>query len=353
MKTAHQFTWTVWLGFGLLVLFVASILVPVKSTYALSPLTISAGVENSARLLWEENSVYGSPVPYWPWDVTVRVISGSENVRLVGEPHRTRGPAKLEVALVPMGVAGSVVLQLDTGSSKKDFRLRIDRQERDMDSDGFPDVAELWSDGDRSAFRRWFVAIAESQFYSPDPRWTGINRDCAGLARFAYAQALRKHDAGWLSKIAYLHRWPGEDVKSFNYPDVPILGLRLFRTQPGAFEGADTFMATASARLLWEQNTVFVSRLAKDARMGDLLFFRDLRNIHSPMHTMILLDSAEKGMDRRVVYHTGRDGNSPGEVRIVSLADLNSHADDRWHPVNNNPKFLGFYRWKILDGGKQ
>lgn len=352
MKTGRQFGWSIGLGAGLLVLFVASILVPVSSTYALNPTNMVAGTQGSARLVWEENSIYGSPVPFWPWDVQVSVLSGRQRVSLIGKAARRSGAARLELAFIPKGPSGDVVLQIDTGVCKKKFRLRLTGGAEDVDEDGFPDMAELWDDGDRLAFRRWFVAIAESQFYSVDNRWARVNRDCAGLARFAYMQAMRRHDAAWLSATSYLHHWPGKDVQAFSYPDVPVLGQSLFRTRPGSFDGVGSFLPTASARVLWELNTVFVSRQECNAQMGDLLFFRDIQNADSPMHTMILLDPPGAGMKRRVVYHTGAEGDDPGEVRMVSLADLSAHKDDRWHPQKDNPNFLGFYRWKILDGGQ-
>ena len=47
------------------------------------------------------------------------------------------------------------------------------------------------------AFRGWFVRIVNEQLrQGPNPRWQ--HRDCAGLVRFAVAEALQKHDAGWL-----------------------------------------------------------------------------------------------------------------------------------------------------------
>ena len=70
------------------------------------------------------------------------------------------------------------------------------------------------------------------------------------------------------------------------------------------------------------------------------------------MHTMILLDDPSTPDGPRVVYHTGTDGDDPGEVRLVRLAQLDDHGDDRWHATKNNRYFLGFYRWKILAGGR-
>jgi uncharacterized protein YfaT (DUF1175 family) len=239
---------------------------------------------------------------------------------------------------------GNLRVSLHDGDDVETFDLRLLEADGDRDADGIPDRAELSDRADRQAFRRWFTAIAEAQFYAPDRRWAEVHRDCAGLIRFAYKQALRRHDRRWLKEVKYLHRPVQRDVRRYNYPEVPVLGERVFRAKPGAYRPGDNiendFSPAASARVLWEHNTVFVGKEQKDARPGDLLFFRDPEHHSSPMHSMILLDG-------RLVYHTGDD-----EVRLVTVAELNSHRDDRWHVRRDNPHFLGFYRWKILEGGR-
>ena len=183
-----------------------------------------------------------------------------------------------------------------------------------------------------------------------------MHHDCAGLVRFAFKEALRAHDRTWLAGARYLHQTNHQDVRRYNYPRVPLVGERVFRTTGGRYDhdrGVEgQFSASASARVLWEHNTVFVSRRLDGARAGDLLFFRDPGRQQSPMHTMVLLDPPARGDLARVVYHTGRDGRDPGEVRMVRLSELAAHRDDRWHVRPDNPHFLGFYSWKILDGGR-
>ena len=50
-----------------------------------------------------------------------------------------------------------------------------------------------------------------------------------------------------------------------------------------------------------------------------------------------------------IVYNTGPEGSAPGEVRKVSLADLERHPSPRWRPVPGNPAFIGVFRLAILD----
>src|SRR5262245_28639129 len=72
----------------------------------------------------------------------------------------------------------------------------------DSDNDGIPDAAELRSSDDRDSFRRWFAYIAEMQFYKLSNAWNEDQRDCAGLVRFAWREALRGHDRTWFQSIS-------------------------------------------------------------------------------------------------------------------------------------------------------
>lgn len=71
----------------------------------------------------------------------------------------------------------------------------------DVDHDGLPDVAELTSFNDRENFRRWFTWIAEMQFYNLSDQWNPEQRDCSGLVRFAWREALRPHDRQWFQRM--------------------------------------------------------------------------------------------------------------------------------------------------------
>jgi hypothetical protein len=82
------------------------------------------------------------------------------------------------------------------------------------------------------------------------------------------------------------------------------------------------------------------------AQPGDLLFYRQFGQ-SSPWHSMIV---AEAGSQARVVYHTGPDHGSPGELRRVLLSELLDHPQPQWRPMAQNPNFLGVYRWNILRG---
>ncbi|MBW2699784.1 MAG: DUF1175 family protein [Deltaproteobacteria bacterium] len=334
------------------VFYSMAVFLPMKERLRLVPDALSADGSSSARLHWSMGGLFGHNLPLWPWAVELKVLKGAERVRILGGVSRLAGTATLDLALVGTGLAGPVELELVVGPWRHALHLDMlaPDLDADRDSDGFPDSAELFDPADRRAFTAWFTSIAESQFYRPDPRWARVHRDCAGLARFAYKEALRPHHGAWLAKSGYLHRVPKGDVERFSYPQVPLLGTRLFRNKAGPWrrgqDATDDFSASASARVLAEHNMVFLSKDRVFAQAGDLLFFHDPEQEGSGYHSMILLDG------NRVVYHTGGGDGQAGETRLVRLADLDAHKDERWHVRPDNPHFLGFFRWKILEGGR-
>src|SRR2546422_790491 len=99
----------------------------------------------------------------------------------------------------------------------------------DSDNDGIPDAAELRTFQDRDNFRRWFTAIAETQFYQLSDQWNAEQRDCAGLVRFAIREALRRHDRIWFQKMGPGYETVAPDVAGVNLDQNP-LGGKNFRT---------------------------------------------------------------------------------------------------------------------------
>lgn len=225
----------------------------------------------------------------------------------------------------------------------------------DSDDDGVPDAAELLSSDDRVNFRRWFAHIAEMQFYKLSDAWNEDQRDCAGLVRFAWREALRQHDRLWFQAMGEGYEAVAPDVKAYDLKRSP-LGEKLFRADFGSFKETDLaqnkFSEFADARTLKNHNVVFVSRERRQAARGDLLFFHQPWVQKFPYHVMIFIGDARhngEGAGDWVVYHTGSSPDDKGEVKKVRLAVLDHHPDRRWRPVVNNPNFLGFYRLKILE----
>jgi uncharacterized protein YfaT (DUF1175 family) len=244
----------------------------------------------------------------------------------------------------------------------------------DSDRDGIPDAAELRSFDDRANFRRWLTSIAEMQFYQVSEAWNVEQRDCAGLVRFAWREALRRHDRAWFQRMGAGYEAIAPDVRAYSLERGP-LGEKLFRTDFGAFQESDLaqadlandglaqnegaksaaggkFSEFADARTLKNYNAVLISRDRRQAQAGDLVFFHQPWVQKYPYHVMLFLGEARhaaEGASDWVVYHTGASPTDEGTIKKVRLAVLDHHPDPRWRPVETNRNFLGFYRLKILE----
>jgi uncharacterized protein YfaT (DUF1175 family) len=225
----------------------------------------------------------------------------------------------------------------------------------DSDSDGIPDAAELQSFMDRENFRQWFTLIAEGQFYNLSEQWNAEQRDCAGLVRFAWREALRRHDRAWLQKMGPGYTPVAPDVARYHLEQGP-LGEKLFRTSFGGYKDGDlsngAFAEFSDARSLKSFNTKFIGRDRRNAQPGDLLFFYQPWVQKFPYHVMVFLGEAKLGDTEGsdwVVYHTGSSPTDEGTVKKVELSVLDHHPNKRWRPVESNSNFLGFYRLKMLD----
>ncbi len=259
----------------------------------------------------------------------------------------------LVVTLYATG-CGGVSDARDSAPPKKP-QPRAEAKWNDADRDGVPNGAELSSFNDRENFRHWFTGIAEMQFYELSASWNAEQRDCSGLVRFAWREALRKHDREWFQKMGANYEAFAPDVSAYDL-ERGMLKERLFRTDAGAFKDADiddgSFAEFADARTLKSFNSTFVSRDRREAVAGDLLFYYQPWVQKYPYHVMIFLGQsreAAEGASDWVVYHTGSSPVDIGTIKKVRLAILDQHPDPRWRPIETNKNFLGFYRLKILN----
>lgn len=228
----------------------------------------------------------------------------------------------------------------------------VELNESDTFDDGTPDFLRLASDHDELAFRRWFTALAEGLFFQPERLRPAEVTDCAALIRYSYRETLRLHDGAWAAASGAAMLPALDSIDQYRYPFTP-LGPLLFRVRSGAFRSSDlhdgAFAEFANAENLWRHNTFLVGRRLSKALPGDLLFFR--RDGERPsFHSMIFLGASRFDHDGRdyLVYHTGREGSDPGEIRRPSVDELLHHPQAEWRPLLENPNFLGVYRWNIL-----
>jgi uncharacterized protein YfaT (DUF1175 family) len=230
----------------------------------------------------------------------------------------------------------------------------------DSFSDGTPDFLRIESPSDQAAFRQWFTAIANFEAGRPTAELPAEISDCAGLLRYSYREALKRHNDSWFLETGMNEArmeatgMPGE-IRAWQYPETP-LAANLFRVTPGTFNPATMatdFAQFADAKTLVERNSFFLGRDLRQAQPGDLLFFRQFEQ-SSPWHSMIVVNLGDVAGRQRlgVIYHTGPIGHGPhqqpGEIRKVDLEELLNHPKAEWRPVTSNPNFLGIYRWNIL-----
>jgi uncharacterized protein YfaT (DUF1175 family) len=201
----------------------------------------------------------------------------------------------------------------------------------------------LAEEGDREAFRTWFVAILEQQVEAPSPAWEPAQRDCAGLLRFAFREALAAHTPAWRDRVAFSAGPPGQDPS----PAFAMAWREGFPTP----EGLRPFAKGAFLRRL---SCASLGRDLQLAKPGDLLFFARGGARSQPDHAMAFVRPDVDGMPM-LIYHTGPEGTGAsrqsGEIRRVRLEDLLHHPDPDFRPLLENPAFLGLYRWHVLADG--
>ncbi len=176
-------------------------------------------------------------------------------------------------------------------------------------------------------FRAWMVRIVSAQLTAgPTPRWQ--QRDCAGLVRFAVAEALREHDEKW-KRANGLAGQPIPPEVALSAAQQPL--RHRWRRADGSVS------AYAGALELIQENTRFIGKDCNLAAAGDLLFYDQ----GDEQHLMVWMGSF-------IAYHTGSESREDNGLRAVSLPNLLRWRDTRWHPTQENPNFAGVYRLSFL-----
>ncbi len=270
------------------------------------------------RIRVESRSLLGLARPGWNLALTGAPVwsDGQGSFFLMGAEH----PVNLTVTAWP-GFRHSLRITSTSGLTPEDLR----------------------EEGDREAFSTWFVALLEQQLDGPSPAWEPAQRDCAGLLRFAFREALAVHTTAWRERVGYSAGPPAQDPSpSFGH------GWRAGFPTP---EGPQPFARGLYLRRL---ACVPVGRDLQAARPGDLLFFARGGAHAQPDHAMAFVRPDVDGTPM-LLYHTGPEGSgatrAPGEVRRVRLDDLLHHPDPDFRPLSENPAFLGLYRWQLLASG--
>lgn len=277
-----------------------------------------------------------------------RVTWRLENGQRLAELNAAEGWARVRAGVTP----GTITISAAAPGFPVAYEtLTLALDPTDVFGDGTPDFLRLDSESDQTAFRRWFTFLAESTYFQAESDRPAEVTDCAALIRFAYREALRRHDAVWANQW-HLATVPNfSSVQKYDFPHT-ALGAALFRVAPGAFSPEDlthrTFAEFADADSIRRFDTYLVSRDWHAAQSGDLFFFRQEEH-RMPFHSMIYLGASSFGEPGDwLIYHTGPSETEAGEVRRVTVAELLAHPQFCWRPLPQNPAFLGVYRWNIL-----
>lgn len=242
---------------------------------------------------------------------------------------------KTSVVLQSTGSQGRVTIQTQKGLERV---LEFIPVESDLDNDGFPDILELQNSNQRDLFLQRLLLIAELQLLTISPAWQSQQRDCAGLVRFSYIQALQQPSTRWFNRtgLQALKGLPAIDYQWQIYDD---LMRQPFKIRPGTYASPGQFANFADAEHLLKYNTEFISKELKDGKPGDLLFFFNLQREDTPYHTMLL---TQVDPDYEVIYHTGSEAG----LKKVKISYL-QHSPD-FYPQKGNRNFMGVYRFKII-----
>lgn len=209
----------------------------------------------------------------------------------------------------------------------------------------FPEAVAHIHEPDAERMRKAVSVLALLQAKKVSPLWEDGQRDCAGLVRFVYREALRTRDQQRLNHLgvprALLVPTVSDDARAVfpSYPKIWTIGYDK--------SGAETYDFFADAEILIGYNFISKGKDVANAQSADVLVFARSLSQDEPYHIMLYVDGPGGGVGERslVVYHNGAAGNE-AQVRVVPLTELFSSPDPTWSPVVNNPAFLGVFEWK-------
>ena len=294
---------------------------------------------------------------YWPGNAVQHTLANLDVITDEGLPTENR--RRIRKPLARPGETQTLAYIVIKGNNQPP---KIFVPDQDSDADMPPEVKEYKRKGepplepgessflppsDEKALRNSVTRLALFQAKKMSPQWDEAQRDCAGLVRFAYREAIRIRSPGDEQKLGI--------PNALYLPVVSDLSRRIFpdlsRIWQVGFEkdGKPRFGSFADAETLIGFNFRKKTRDLSFARNGDLIVFQKALESDQPYHLMIFVEDRAKNL---VVYHNGAREDD-AQVRVVSVADLMESPDPVWLPHVNNPHFLGVYEWNRLLPGNQ
>jgi hypothetical protein len=299
--------------------------------------------------------VYRVDTNYWPGGAIQHTLANLDVVLNEGTPDEVRRRVRKPLARPDeTQTLAYVVVRANHLPAKvwvpaQDPEAQKPEEVREYQRTIEPKIKQKSGDGlvylgpdDEHALRTAVVRLALEQRRRPSPRWEPAQRDCAGLVRFAFREALRARSPEQLAALAA--------PRELFLPPVSEVARRLLPAYPRIWEvgvdpaGGERFDDFADAETLVGYNFRREPIAPADARAGDLFVYRKTLAADEPYHLMI---AGGRGPGARpiVVYHNGADGDDAA-VRVVTLDELVRSPDPVWIPDARNPHFLGVYAWK-------
>jgi uncharacterized protein YfaT (DUF1175 family)/uncharacterized protein YfaP (DUF2135 family) len=311
--------------------------------------------------------VYRIDTNYWPGGAVQHTLANLDIVTNEGLPSESRTRVRKPLArpgetqtlayivVQPNGLP--VKVYVPGQDDPKDIPEEVTKYQREVEprlkgesSDGL--VAFLPRD-EESTVRDNVALVALAQARRASVRWQREQRDCAGLVRFSYKEAVSPRTEEQVKEI-FSQAVP---LPALRYPTKLLLPMYPSLWHTGfSSEGSPRFDFFADAETLIGYNFRLKGRDISEADRGDILAFRKDVGGESPYHLMIF-----GGPDSRrgvVVYHTGSEPEAlprrvgfepkaaPLAVRVVRVSELMRAPDPMWMPVASNAHFLGVFEWK-------
>jgi len=298
--------------------------------------------------------VFRIDVNYWPGGAIQHTLANLDIITDEGLPTESR--KRVRKPLARPGETQTLAYIVVRGNNRAP---KIFVPGEDADSDMPPEVKEYkqkgepkaHSEGDDSAFlhpsdekalREAVTRLALLQAKRLSREWEERQRDCSGLVRFAYREAIEARSATQKQKLGI--------PDAFNLPAMSELSRKLFPRYPRIWQvgyesdGKPRFGAFADAETLLGFNFRKKTRDPGLACNGDLLVFQKALENDQPYHLMIFVENRPENL---VVYHNGARGDE-ARVRVVRMSDLMESPDPVWIPGVDNPYFLGVYEWNRI-----
>ncbi len=300
--------------------------------------------------------VFRIDVNYWPGGAIQHTLANldiitdeglpSESRKRVRSPLARPGETQVLAYVVVRGNGRAPALFIPGQDAEGEMPLEVkEYKEKGEPKPSAGDESAFLHPSDEKAFRDSAIRMALLQARRVSSGWEEQQRDCAGLVRFAYRNALEARTVEQKRKLGV--------PEALHLPALSDLSRMIFSRYPSIWQtgfeadGAPRFAPFADSETLIGYNFRKKARSIQAAHSADLLVFQKDMAADQPYHLMIFVESRPQPL---VVYHNGASGEE-AQIRVVRLDDLMASPDPVWVPQDHNPHFLGVYEWNRIRPG--